>query len=201
MASNQLIELNDKLLISQGRNRRCYQHPEASDRCIKVLHDESPLKTQQRETRYFKQLQRRRVSWEMVVPLLAEVKTSLGDGVVFELLRDEDGRISRTLDYYIRLDNPALNEWIVKEVAHLKQYLLDENIIFRDLNPLNILVQALGKDSRRLMVVDGVGHNDYFPLCDYSKAYGRRKIKRTWNRKLDRWFGSYDNLCDLITPY
>ena len=201
MSSNQVIELNDELLISQGRNRKCYQHPENRNWCIKVLHDDSPLKTQQRETRYFKQLERRGVSWEMVVPLLAEVKTNLGDGVVFELLRDVDGNISRTLDYYIRQDIPTLNEWIITEVEHLKQYLLDENIVFRDLNPLNILVQENQKDSRRLMVVDGIGHNDYIPLCDFNKAYGRNKIKRTWNRKLNRWFGCYSNLADSITPY
>ena len=201
MSSNQVIELSDELLISQGRNRRCYQHPELNDRCVKVLHDDSPLKTQQRETRYFKQLNRRGVSWEMVVPLLEEVETNLGDGVVFELLRDIDGNISQTLDYYIRRDEPALNNWIITEIEHLKRYLLEQNIVFRDLNPLNILVQKGQGDSLRLMVIDGIGHNDYFPICDYNKAYGRRKIKRTWNRKLNRWFGCYNNLSDSITPY
>ena len=201
MSSNQVIELNDKLLISQGRNRRCYQHPEFSNRCIKVLHDDSPLKTQQRETRYFTRLTRRGVSWEMVVPLLDEVETNLGDGVVFELLRDVDGKISRTLEYYIYQDKPELNNWIITEIEHLKQYLFDQNIVFRDLNPLNILVQKYQPDSLRLMVIDGIGHNDYIPLCDFSKTYGRQKIKRTWNRKLKYWFGGYDKIFDSIKPY
>jgi len=201
MPSNDVIELNDELLISQGRNRRCYQHPEFSDRCIKVLHDDSPLKTQQRETRYFKKLTRRGVSWEMVVPLLDEVETNLGDGVVFELLRDADGDISRTLDYYICQDKPELNNWIVTEIEHLKQYLLDQNIIFRDLNPLNILVQEVQAGSLRLMVIDGIGHNDYIPLCDFSKNYGGKKIKRTWNRKMKYWFGRYENIYNSIKPY
>ena len=196
-----MIELTDDLLISQGRNRKCFLHPEDHLRCIKVLHDNSPIKTQIRENRYFKHLSKRSIDWYMVTPLLELVPTNRGIGAVFELVRDHDGQISKTLDYYLRLKDPELDTFVIREIENLKNYLWSEGIIFRDLNPLNILVQQLEKSNYRLMVVDGIGHNDFLPISNFSLYLSRNKIKRTWNRKMYRWFGQYENIIDSIKLY
>ncbi len=196
-----MIELTDELLISQGKNRKCYQHPLDDRRCIKVLHEHSPIKTQLRETRYFKHLSKRKVDWHMVTPLLELVPTNRGLGAVFELVRDFNGNISKTLDYYLKLNDAKLDAFAIREIEHLKNYLWREGIIFRDLNPLNILLQDLGESDYRLMVVDGIGHNDFLPLCNYSLHLSRNKIMRTWNRKFNNWFGCYDSIIDSIKSF
>lgn len=196
-----MVELSDLHLIGQGKNRRCYRHPHIQNRCIKILREKSPIKTQQRETRYFRHLFKRGVNWDMVTPLLEEVSTNLGNGVVFELMLDFNGEISKTLDYYINQNNPELNNLLISEIEHLKAYLLQQNIVFRDLNPLNMVLQQYQPRQFRLMVIDGIGHNDFIPFCHFSKWYGQKKIRRTWNRKMNYWFACYSNLFDSITPY
>lgn len=198
---SRVLELTDQLFFSQGKNRQCYIYPDDDRLCVKVLHEHSPVKTQQRETRYFNYLNKRGTDWDMVVPLKEMVPTNRGLGAVFELLRDYDHQVSRSLEYYMLQKNSELDALIVSELKRLKKYLLEEIIIFRDLNPLNLLLQQVKPGEYRLMVVDGIGHNDFLPICQMSQHFGREKIKRTWNRKLDYWFSRYDNIFGLVTPY
>ena len=137
----------------------------------------------------------------MVTPLLALVPTNRGIGAVFELVRDCDGEVSKTLDYYLRLNDEKLDAFVIREIENLKNYLWREGIVFRDLNPLNILLQNLGESDYRLMVVDGIGHNDFLPFCNYSLHLSRNKIMRTWNRKFNRWYGCYGNIIDSIKAF
>jgi len=195
------IKLNSEGLISSGSNRRCFLHPENADLCIKVLHENSPVKTQTRELRYFKSLERRKISWSMVARLTDIVQTNLGRGVVFELVRDFDGQVSKTLDHYLRRNDERINKVIVSKIEELKAYLLEEAIIFRDLITLNIVLRRTDQNTFAPVVVDGIGHNDFIPICNYSTEMSRKKIMRTWNRKKDKWFDQYSSIKDQVCAY
>lgn len=195
-----MLQLNETLLIGSGKNRSCYQHPEDPNLCVKVLHDHSHPKTQRRETRYFNHLHKVGVSWDYVVPLIEMLPTSLGEGAVFELIRDQNGEISKTVHHYLLQNDSEMDKLIVEALRAMKHHLLQQNIVFRDLNPLNLLLQNQDDHHYQLKVIDGIGHNEWIPLCN-TTFFGQRKIKRMWNRKLDYWFGRYEHLAHLITPY
>ena len=88
------LQLDDPLLIGRGLHRECYQHPEYGNLCVKVVvagnSDEN-----RRESRYYRQLEARGISWDMLARFHGLVDTSRGEGAVFDLVRDFDGEVSR----------------------------------------------------------------------------------------------------------
>ena len=195
-----MLQLSEDLLIGSGKKRGCYEDPENPNLCVKVLHSDSPPNTQLRETRYFKHLHRAGVSWKHVVPLIKMVPTTLGQGAVFELIRDKNGEVSKTMDFYLKLNEPSMDAFIVGELESMKQHLLEQNIMFRDLNPRNILLQENDDGNYHFKIIDGIGHNEFLPFC-HIPYFGRKKVKRMWNRKMDSWYGRYEHLAHLITPF
>ena len=112
-----------------------------------------------------------------------------------------DGRISRSLQHYLALDDASFNAWIVGEIERLKQYFFDQWIVFHDLNPTNILVRRLGYDQYALVVIDGVGHNHFLPLASYSARLARKKIVRVWNRRYRQWYEKFPAVLRELKPY
>ncbi len=196
-----VLHLRDELLISRGDNRSCYVHPENSQRCIKVLHADTPAKVNRREQKYYEVLQKRGISWDRLAHYYGIEQTDQGPGLVFELVRDCDGSISKTVDFYLKLNDEKTNNDIVNQIELLKQYFLTEAIVFRDLIMLNLLMKKEAEQQYHLIVIDGVGHNDALPLCNFSRTVAERKIKRIWNRKMSKWFDPYPLIKDRILQY
>jgi len=196
-----VLHLSDKLLIATGDNPHCYIHPDDSDKCIKVLRTDTPLKVNEREKRYYQTLLKRGISWERLARYYWAESTDQGDGLVYELVRDYDGSISKTLDYYLNLNDDRLTNEIVRQIELLQIFFLREAVLFRDLITLNILMKKKAVDEYELIVIDGIGHNDVLRLCEYSKTVARRKIKRIWNRKKSKWFDPYPKIKDRILLY
>ncbi len=197
----QVLQLRDDLLISRGDNRSCYVHPENPDQCIKVLHADTPDKVNRREKKYYQVLQRRGISWDRLARYYGVVRTDQGPGLAFELVRDFDGPISKTVDYYLKLNDKRMNDDIVNQIELLKQYFLTEAIVFRDLIMLNLLMKKEAEQNYHLIVIDGIGHNDALPLCNFSRSIAERKIKRIWNRKMAKWFDPYPMIRDRVLLY
>ena len=195
-----MLELNKDLFIGKGVARSCYEHPNNPNQCIKIVRPNGSLKHEAREIRYYKHLQKSDISWEHISRFIKTEQTSLGHGVVFDLIRDEDGEISKPIDFYLRQNTRNLNKIIVDGLEELKCYLTDQNIVFKDLTALNILLQKKSNNEFKLVIIDGIGHSEFIPIC-YIPYFGKKKIKRTWNRNLKRWFSMYDNVFHLISPY
>ena len=152
-----------------------------------------------REASYYTRLADRGISWDLLARFHGLVETSLGEGAVFDLVRDYDGDISRPLDRY--LDAPTLAAWVgdVLPVAlsALGQYLLDNRVVTMTLKSKNILLQKRGAGEASLVLVDNVGNTDFIPLSHYSGLFGRMKIRRKWRRferDLRRQYPAHANL-------
>lgn len=195
------LDLTDDLLMASGDNRRCYYHPDDESKCIKVLHSHVAEKVNLREKAYYEVLQKRGISWDRLARYFGAESTNYGQGLVFELIRDHDGAISRTLDYYLKLDDKNLNEQIIGQIEELKRYFWKHAIVFRDLITLNVLVRKNTDNDYHLIVIDGIGHNDALPICNFSYSYARKKIKRIWNRKKSKWFDHYPQLKGQVFDY
>jgi len=195
------LQLSPQYFVAEGTDRKCFRHPDNASLCIKVLHcDTEPVRFR-REIRYYSRLQRRGVDFRHLTPCRGMIDTSQGKAAIFDLVLDDDGRISRSLHDYLSRNDRQFNAWIVDEIEHLKQNLYDQWIVFHDLNPTNILVRRMGFDEYRLVVIDGVGHNHFVPLASYSPAFARKKLVRVWNRRYRQWYSGFPAVVGNLKPY
>jgi hypothetical protein len=195
------LQLSPPLFIAEGTDRKCFRHPDDESRCVKVLHPDTETDRFWREIRYYSRLQRRAVDFRHLTPCRGLIETNLGKAAIFDLVLDDDGRISRSMAYYLAENDRRFNDWIVAEIEQLKQNFYDQWIVFHDLNPTNILVKRLGFDEFRLVVIDGIGHNHFIPLASYSAAFARKKLVRVWNRRYRQWYATFPVVARGLRPY
>jgi hypothetical protein len=195
------LQLSPPLFIAEGTERKCFRHPDDETRCVKVLHPDTEPARSWREIRYYSRLQRRGVDFRHLTPYRGRVQTNLGKGAIYDLVLDDDGRVSRSLTHYLEQNEPRFNDWIVAEIERLKQNLYNQWVVCYDLNPTNILVKRLGFDEYRLVVINGIGHNNLIPLASYSTAFARKKLVRVWNRHYRQWYSSFPGIASELKPY
>jgi hypothetical protein len=178
-----MIELTQSMCFAKGYHRACYIHPEDENLCIKVSLAADNGETES-EIKYYRHLQRRGVSWDMLPRFHGRTDTTIGSGAVFDLIRDDDGEISKSLMEYFK--TPELTETIRAGLADafigLKNYLIAERIVTRTIKPKNVLYQKRDSGSGRLFIIDNIGNTDFIRLADYLGAYARMKIARKWQR-------------------
>jgi hypothetical protein len=112
------------------------------------------------------------------------VETNFGLGGVFDVVRDsETSKLSKTLRDYLR-DGTVKRERDRWEIAlkQLRDSVLRNALVVGDLGPGNILASACMDGSIQLVIVDGIGHRDFLPLCDYIPPLARLRSSRKMNR-------------------
>ena len=181
-----VIELSDNLIIGKGRDRICYEHPSVFNLCIKIsiTTDKQSL----REMRYFNFLKRKQTDLSKISTFLGKIKTNKGLGYSFELIRDNDGKVSKTL-----LQSLESNECSMAQVrpliSDLKQYLMTNKICVRDISPSNISCQQT-QDGINLFIIDGVSNSNFNPLTIKLQSLINKSIDKAWqglDRKLERF--------------
>ncbi len=182
-----MLDLESATVVGRGLHRLCYAHPRKESLCVKVLlplDSGEPLIEAAREAAYYRLLRKRGVPWTMLPAFHGEVQTSRGRGYLFDLVRDNDGSISKTLSYY--LANPqetaAHAAALSRAFDLLKAYLLEWQVITMTIKAKNILYQRTAATDGRLVIVDNIGNSDLIPICDYVGFLGRMKIRRKWRR-------------------
>ena len=167
--------------IGEGRERRCYEHPEDPSKLIKVVHADTDVQTR-REIDCYRRLQKRgNVEYTLIPRFHGLVQTNLGEGMVVDLIRDYDDTVSRSMRWYLNHDMPI--QHFEPYLDELKQYLLDNLIIFNhDLVLGNLLYQRLSPESARLVIIDGLGDVVRVQWLNYFPGHVRAKIERRWER-------------------
>lgn len=170
-------------MVGKGLHRECFVHPEDPGLCIKVVVAGS-INENRREAEYYAHLESRGVSWEMLPRFHGLVQTNLGEGAVFDLVRDHDGRNSHTLAHYLASAGLTLQyqDSLREAMARLASYLLENRVITMTLKPKNILFRQEVEGGGTLVIVDNVGNSDFIPLANHSSWFARRKIRRRWRR-------------------
>lgn len=179
-----MLELKGLEPIGNGTNRACYQHPDDESKCVKVTISDDFTESN-REKKYYTLLERRGISWEMVARYYGTVETDMGEGLVFDLIRDADGTVSKPLVHYFATESlTAELEDPIGKFHALKHYLVEQKIIVKDLGIYNILYQKLGSenDGGKFMIIDGVTNNDFLPFATYIDYFAVKKIQRRWER-------------------
>lgn len=170
-------------MIGRGVHRECYTHPDDQNLCIKVIVKDCPVEIK-REQQYYRHLQKRGISWDMIPRYYGDVETNLGPGSVFDLIVDHDLAVSKSLEYYLSFEEQTEKyyESLSKSLHLLKKYLLDNNIVTMNLKTYNILCQKNESRISRLFLVDNIYNSEFIPISNYNNYFAKLKINRKWQR-------------------
>ncbi len=177
-----MIDLTDAYLLGKGSSRECYVHPQDRNKCVKVTFSPDAA-IMREEMKYYRKYTRRGISWEMMARTYGYVNTSLGLGAVFSLARDYTGEISSPLVDYLQgqRDSCKLHgQELFTALLSFRSYLFRQRIIVRELKADNLIYQRVTPDEGRLILVDGVGNNEFLPVANYSVLFARRTLRRKW---------------------
>jgi hypothetical protein len=182
-----MLDIKASSYVVEGKHRACYIHPHNESLCVKIL---LPSKTggsqkeANRETKYYRFLEKKNVPWTMLPKFYGEVITSLGKGYIFDLVRDYDGNISRNLTHYLSDQQLTQNHAQALSVAFdlLNEYLLQWKIITLNIQARNLVFKKISSDEGRLVIVDDVGNTEFIPVSNYIDFMATMKIKRKWQR-------------------
>lgn len=192
------LALSTEQAFAQGGNRLCFVHPDHADRCIKVRRPDFTLEDLRRKKGFPKSLlplsrfDDNREEFEVISDLVARhgeavyslisrcygfEETNLGPGLVLELVRDADGKISQTLKAQIWFEGYTPDcEAAVNRFCEQWRAL---QIPSRDLLLHNLLVQkdAAGKINR-IVAIDGLGSPNIIPFHLLPNALRAAKVER-----------------------
>ncbi len=170
--------------VGKGKERICFVHPDDSQKAIKVSHGDIS-KQSRREIKFYQKLYKRGGSDPHIPHFYGLCKTNLGQGIVVDMIRDQDGKISRPLNWYLAEGYPI--EDFEPYLEELKQSFLQNLIIFNhDMTVGNLLFQKISATCARLVAIDGLGDVVIVDWFDVSPSLVRRKISRRWQRFIAR---------------
>ena len=180
-----ILRISDSSYIGKGKNQKVYFHPNFPQRCIKINYS-GQNREQVEEPKIYDRLQKSNINWTHLAKFYSECKTNLGVGLIFELIKDYDGTVSKTLNKYFRSNYINFEAPYLKaELSILRQFLLKQSVVLRELSENNILVQYFNKDQYRLVVIDGLGHNEFISFFTLSRTLMRMKIERRWKKAIE----------------
>ncbi|UZE95760.1 PhoP regulatory network YrbL family protein [Alkalimarinus alittae] len=184
--------------FAQGGNRLCFVHPNDLNRCIKVRRPDFTLEDLRRrkgfpknmkplssfddnaeEYRVMRGLYKRfgNLLHEHVSGCFGFEETDMGKGLVSDLIRDDNQRVSHTLKQYI-WDNGYTGD-CRRAVDRFCSYWESLCVPSRDLLLHNIVAQRNAEGSIvRLVVIDGLGSSSLFPAWMLPPIFFKKKAKR-----------------------
>ncbi|MBF0586869.1 hypothetical protein INT08_06285 [Prosthecochloris sp. N3] len=188
-----MLDLANAEILGRGSSRVCYVHPEDGTKCVKVVFRQ-PREVLPEEMKYYRRFQQRGRSWEMVARMYGTVETTAGRGVVFSLARDDDGAVSKTLDHYIRAGGIDAG-MLAGALLCFRRYLQREHFVVRELKADNLVYQKRDDGQGKIVLVDGLGNNEFLPLADYSRLFAWRMHRRKWRKFKNSLLQHYPGNC------
>ena len=187
-----MLTLESSSLIGRGLRRECYFHPGDENKCVKVVVAGDHRETV-REQSYYRLLENRDISWKMLARFYGSAETDRGPGAVFELVRDYNGEVSKTLEEYISAESSTDINYqdLSRALSVLKQYLLKWKIVTMTIRPGNVVFKKKNASDGALVIIDNIGNSDFIPICNYVDFIAMRKIRRKWQRFEDSLAKNY----------
>ena len=179
-----MIELTEDMFISKGSQKAVYAYPGDSTKCIKVKIIEKNT-DMEKELKYRKALMRRGQHKSMLPEYYGSVSTNLGEGHIFELIRDFDGQRSRELEEYLKCPDLAqqlLHTDVQSLLLEFKKEFLREMIVVSNTETCNVLVQRQSENGYRLCIIDNIGTSCKIPLAFWFDYFAKKRAERYWKK-------------------
>ncbi|NDV61736.1 hypothetical protein G0Q06_04670 [Puniceicoccales bacterium CK1056] len=179
-----------------GGRRKCYVHPSDPSKCVKVLRRDDKRTRRHKKSKLIPSAIRRehdnneeerivlerienRIGLKMREHLpkcYGYEATDEGPGLVLDLMRDADGKISRSLrELFTAGFEPDQFRQAFDEFA---AFLLENRVLTRNLHDHNLVARHLAGGAWKLYLIDGVGDPAWLPLARWSSHLGRKKVQK-----------------------
>lgn len=176
--------------VGKGKERACFTHPDDAQKAIKISFGDVSEQSR-REIKFYQKLQRRGGSDPHIPTFYGLCESNRGQGIVVEMIRDQDGEISKPLNWYLAEGYPI--EDFEPYLDELKQSFLHNLIIFNhDMTVGNLLFQRSSASAARLVAIDGLGDVVALDWLDVFPFLVRRKISRRWSRFIARVYRTHE---------
>ena len=164
--------------------------------CIKVQIKGISRNQNKLERFYLAVLRLKNIDYKNVLPnFYGTVDTNLGAGMMYELIRDYDGNISRSLSHYLRYNIITLKQAEIF-IIQLQQSLLANSILLEDKNIENILK----KDERSNftpILIDGFGGKRLeikFIFASFISLYSKFKTRKRVKQMITKMNDNFSTL-------
>jgi hypothetical protein len=178
-----MINLSDATLIGKGNERACYKHPDDADKAIKVTLQNKAKRSKQTNTeiKYYKKLIKKGLNdWSHLPKFYGEIQTDKGKGFIVEIVKDYDGKVSKSFAYYMNKEGFKKYQ---KELNDLKEYFLENRIIFNyGMMPKNLLLRKKSESEFELVLIDGLGDVSHLTVQNVLPYFARQRIERRWKK-------------------
>ena len=194
MKKKDFLHLDENSYYGKGTHKKCFVHPSNSKLCIKIAYNRGGQKDLLREINYLKVLQRRKKDYSILPQYYGEIKTNLGTGYVYELIRDYDNAQSLTLEDILTNQNlfNTMFETVKNMLLFLKTSLLKNEIITMGLFPENIIFQKTAPDKYNIRLVNDMGSGVLIPLEYHFHYFAKAKVERRWQEFLNTLKNNYN---------
>lgn len=185
------VKLHDELIVSSGRERICYRHPESDEYIIKIERRKGGKGTGMNEVEMegYRLLQQEAADLSFVSRCHGFVDTDRGRGLLCDCIRDHDRAVSKTIwDIIVYEENCDIDA--VKATAReFCDFLINGRIWLFDLNPKNIVLRRLADGSFKPCVIDLKGRaesKELIPVSRYIGYFSLKKLQRRSEQLLAR---------------
>jgi hypothetical protein len=199
-----MLSLSNLTPFGIGGRRLCFSHPTDKGKCVKVLRiDEQrtvrikklrllpafmhrAYNNNAHEKKILSELQQRiGVGMNQHLPLCyGTIETDLGRGLVLDLVRDHDGKISRSVRELVSIGHDV--EEFREAFDEFGEFLIEHRVLTRNLLDHNIVVRYLGCGKLKMYLIDGFGDPAWLPFARWFESIARAKIKKrlrtAWHR-------------------
>lgn len=192
-----MLSLQGETPFAKGGHRACYRHPGDPTRCVKVMMDnwrttarrmKAPWIVRKLRPKWyfhdnlyeFRFLRReeqrlREVAGEFIPRAYEILETDVGEGLIVDLIKDEDGSVSMTLSEYLWQN--GMTDTCEAALEKMWEGLVRYGIFVQG-RPDNLVVEQRGDGSCRCVAIDGFGFPQLIPLSRWWKREARRKLSR-----------------------
>ena len=184
----EVLALSEFRPFTRDGKRHCYVHPDNPGLCVKVVaraEDQRCHARQQEDLEDVVALRRLGLesAFAHIPTIEGVVETDLGRGIVMQLHRDADGRISRNLEDLVR--DMGLTPHLIEAIDELKGWMRATRLFTRDFCPRNCIAVHLGGEKWRVMISEGWLNRRHRWLAETHPYFLDRLIEREL-RKFDR---------------
>jgi len=186
------LTLKEEDFVGKGNERACYIHPADRTKAVKCSYEQNAGRSKQTTLEvatYRTLLKRKHFDWKHLPAYFGTVQTNKGEAFIVEIVRDFDGEISKSFEYYLKENG---TEFYTKELEIYKEYFLKYGIIFNyGMMPKNILLRKNSETDFELVLIDGLGDVSHFTILNNIKYFSSRKINRRWDKFVNKYLTKY----------
>lgn len=178
-----MLQLSKSDYIAEGLERQCYYHPANDKLCVKIGKEGVAPERLDLELDYFDKIKKRQskpYEYSFYSDFHGKIKTNLGLGYVYDIVKDDTtNKLSLTLRDYLEMpSSPVSDKQILEALNRLKYQMIEHKVFVGDLRARNLCCKILKDNSIELIVIDGIGHRDFFPFADYFGYFAKKKVER-----------------------